>query len=192
MALKLKPRLCVLCDRVEIHDETGTYDAVNNTTGYGGVNPDFGDLIPYTVDIFIPGATDAVMTYDLLASPPSPDADGHYTWTIPLAELQAAGYTLDYLVSGWWKASFSAGDDGSVNGGVPITRDIDVFAFGDIETRLSKARCESDCECEETCHEDRWIDLIGAKLAFQCRHYAKAQAIVEKLYRDVPKPCGCT
>lgn len=193
MPISLNLRLCATCDGLQVWDQTRPYDAIDNPGGYGDPNPDFGELTPYTVDIYAPGATTPTFTLDLLSSSPSPDSDGDYHWDISVEDLQGGNaYSYDHVRSGWWKATFTAGDDGNVNGGTPIVVRIDCFFTGHLETLIVNDTCAEQCGvCE--CHTDRWLQLMGAQNLFKdCGNPTKAQEVVTSLYRQVAKACGCT
>lgn len=186
MALDLKVKLCPRCDRIEVVDYTGTYDADDNTGGYGDPNLDFGELVPYTIAIYEPKATAPLYTLDLLAAPPTPDADGHYTWNIPIADLE-----VDVIKSGVWRFVVTAGDDDDVNGGVPIVLDCQTLFFGDLQTKIAKRFCTEGCGCDYKERLASSIKLKGAKEEYGCGRYEKAQDIITALYRDVRNDCGC-
>lgn len=174
MALERKISICIACGEIVIEDTTGVYDADTNPGGYGGPNPDFADATAYTVAVYAPGATEPAATLDLLLSPPAPDADGHYVYTLTAAQL---GFTEQEIVSGVWSV------DVTWNTEVEKRK---VLAMGDIMRKIRKCIC-----CNSKKHTWMNLELKAAAAQHRCFKHDKAQKTIDRLYRAVAKCCDC-
>lgn len=175
MALEPKQQICVKCGDFEVVESTGAYNNPDNLTGYGTPNADFGDAVPYTI-AFTPPKTDTVaFTIDLNDAPPEPDEDGHYTYVVTKEDLGFGA--KDDIPSGVWKVRVVFGAQ---------TKDLSLFATGEIERKIAKCIC-----CSGTQHVMLDYVLKGAKYLFQCHKLTEAQAIIDQLYRDTATCCGC-
>lgn len=176
MALEAKQSVCVQCGEFRITEKTGNYDAVDNAGGYGSPNDDFGDTTPYTISFTKPGASTPAYTLNLLDNAPAQDSDEFYRYTVPPSLL---GYASgEPLVSGVWDVEITHGTD---------VKGKEILATGDIEARITKCIC-----CNGKKHAELWLDLLTAERLMRCHQRAKAQAVIDQLYRDTNECCGCS
>ncbi len=99
MALDLKLSICNSsnCSTVSITDTTGTYDASDNTGGYGAPNPLTGDTT--SAIIVITYQDGSVTTTDVTSQHPNPQTTETFTFTdIALPSTLDGSYTVKYTV----------------------------------------------------------------------------------------------
>lgn len=188
MALELKHRICVSCDTIQFIDQTRPYSLPGNATGYGAPNPDFGELVPYTVAITIPGGTEPIYTLDLLADPPAPNADGDYVW-----EIGAGVLGLEYILSGNYTFYVVAGDDDNVIGGTPLTYTLYPTLYGDILKRATENVVTTWQNCKDTKKKREAMDMydsVKAGMFAACCGYEQITAsLFEAAYLSLKKCC---
>jgi|JI10StandDraft_1071094.scaffolds.fasta_scaffold1208497_1 hypothetical protein len=185
MALRPIQNICVVCGNVVLTDSTGGYNATENPEGYGSPNADFGATAPYTVSFFPPvylaknsKAPEApaapLLTLDLNLSPPAPDEDGHYVWTLT---PEAFGYGQDgVLKSGVWKVVVTFG---------AVVTEIFVLITNDIQERVL------NCICSDPCKVGMYAQLQVARIMFQEFRNDQAQQMIARLYKDTECCCDC-
>lgn len=92
MALVLQSSSCEECLTINWSDVTGPYAVGTNESGYGSEN---GVLSPsefttYVLQMWFPNSDldgDPDFTYNLKLNIPTPDPEGHYSWTFTAAQL---------------------------------------------------------------------------------------------------------
>lgn len=187
MALLVTLEFCETCDGIVVRDTTGNYDAVDNPTGYGPPHADFGEVIPFTVSLTVPGGTSPIYTLDLLDDPPAADSEGVREWTIAAGDMG-----LTEITSGVWTIVWVAGDDGNVLGGTPQGDTVSVLMYreimADVNEKIITAEEGCDDDAKEAAHEldDR---LCGAIMMTQCGNATKAQAMIESIEASLAQCC---
>lgn len=149
-------------------EATGLYDDTDNTTGYGGPNPAFGDTTPYTATFYKPKSSTPEAVLDLLDNPPTPNVDAEYEYTIPID---------GEVVSGVWTIEVLHGTE---------SKRLAYLATGEIEKRIRKCVC-----CDDKKHGPLYDDLQGAIRSFKCFKNKEAQEVIDELYRKTAECCDC-
>lgn len=195
MALIIQTTADESCDGLVFYDITGLYNAVSRPGGYGTPNPDFSEVIPYTVAVTLPGGTAPAYTLNLLASPPAPvvicNCEGEnvstYAWTITPTNLG-----LSEITPGIYTLAWSAGDTDGVIGGIPQTGVLYLLAVHELEADINDLILQAFQGCDEDA-QDRALDMLAKLCAAQkmagCGNRTKAQTMIDALVAELSQCC---
>ncbi len=184
MALKLKYNICVnnTCTQLKFIEETGIYNTITNTTGYGAPNASIPSIL--TAVLTITGPNNTSYTIDLFATTLFPSTTNLIEYTIPLSQYGSPTNIID----GQWRFNYKITEIS----GNSYNTEIYKYFFCNSECCVKNMLPDTKiCDCcdnkENSDYNTAWTFLQSLKSAARCGDYnnfTNIKKIVDKLCKN--------
>lgn len=173
-------------------DNTGDYDAVTNTDGWGNPNTDYADIdlagtSALELDITITTSDGTETTYDTIDfytyNGGSPDNYEDIEWIITCAELKVSGVAIgttdDELPDGWWDVTYGVTKDLTGGAGDAASYDYNYIIDGHVRKLVYQQLAAMPNYWDHAAEQlttSEWLEILNP---------LKAYSYLKALTRDV-------